>query len=1453
MAKKVKRPGKTPLVFAPTAKGKKAEAGWKQSHEVAGPKRSQSSVPSIRKKATPKEHRVVSASPQDRREAGADSPLLVPSLPKAIERKQRSLKQETQRKIKRLRALDTLKDKALTTLRETKLPPEPHTIYQQARYGGIAPPKSELAKFPKVYERAKLAELSGKENLKEPEDLTTAITTVAPGGFAAGQIVKGVAKYGVKEIGEQALTQLAGKAESAAIKVAAKKEIPKATSRVVRNVGRRVTRKPTIKKPPKVEPQFSAQVPGTAALKATAGQTLPVVRGHEQAIVDNPKKTAETTLRALPGLITVPVGIAAHAGTSAGRAGSEALHEAGVPGFRGYSSKEILAPLKYEGKAQLDFAKEVAKVVTSNDPGYVQKEVEDNLGLLLPIAGGLAGKAVADRFAAQRITTRVRKLAEKARRNPHGDIHGVPRVFEKSGQRKAEAREASIARLRIKREFADRSRKVTREGVRAEGKTVLRQLPKTKRFARQKELAVHTGDAVPFLVRNAIDISKPKAAMAEIKRIRAQLGKADRPLPEGELHTREVLDHLIADPTRLEDRHLQAAVDAARGQERYARETPGLSPDHSEAARYSSVAVQNKIAHASERFPARIKPFMRAGEKVGQDARKAVLKEAHSDARSAKGFLRKAATLEKRSAVMRRELAIRERMNQGQLGLGALPKAHDALRARIDRLDLQAAHLKERARHAEEIATHKREVARDMRNDPGTWKELEGAMVSDVKGHIDKTEGLTEPEYAYTGFTHGLPTQSTGSYARIPGKSKRKTGRAEAMGAVREGLGPYVAESIGKPIARRHIFAALRGFLDRNQVRAGGKTVFSGDEARELFENPDSGITPKSHVAVPTQLTNRAFDFVKKDSTDLHPGDDWVAQMRALVQEHEQSLAGLDKGTKYHLVRRPASEEFFAQMTSARMSKVASQINRGTSYLILATSPAWAVMQVAAEFAQAAAAEPRILNPKNVQRYVQAYHDMAPHKRQELEAWTGVTTRNIEHANDVKLGLDVASDMAGADTAFGVFNRTPGGRLIRSIPQSIRNIDQWKGGRIRVLTAVAKIDRDMNGKLNGFLHGIGNLYREQMRISKQLKGQPLSKQLDYWADHPKAVERYGTYLDDMLGNWTALTQNERVASQLVIFYPFLRMSLRWTFKAFPEHHPLRAAAGYWLGQQNANELKKLLHGDPSFFTQWGNVPLHLGPGETQQLDLSRIAPGSNAVVEALGGSNAPEGPWGAKALRIAQPGLSALVAGGLGVNPLTGKQEPHSAAQGVNAVASLSPISREAEKVIVPSGRKRAEGSIELFGSTERQNSLDRLFAKLRGSETTQAVRGLLMPAVPKNVEHEADIAKLGRILGKLSKNSSTKRKERAADLASGSTPKAKAEAEVAGMKVAYDKANGELDGLFKKYKVPYKAEEKRFFGRYGDIYYGQPESESSSGSWRSSGSTSEGWRDSGTSSGGWR
>jgi hypothetical protein len=609
-------------------------------------------------------------------------------------------------------------------------------------------------------------------------------------------------------------------------------------------------------------------------------------------------------------------------------------------------------------------------------------------------------------------------------------------------------------------------------------------------------------------------------------------------------------------------------------------------------------------------------------------------------------------------------------------------------------------------------------------------------------------------------------------------------------------------EGFARPIARVESYKAMRRMLEDNEYREGRKSEFSEHEANELF---DSGtLNRNQYVAIPRQAYKRSYT-----------PEEWAAQMKLALDQD----TGKVKGDNLKLVRRHAADQFFRQMGAEHVFKNLSKFNRATAYLILGTSPAWAAMQVLAEYSQAAIAQPKLLNPAFIKKANAAYKEMSPKERQEFESWVGVTTRVLESPNDLKLGLKTG-DMEAAAGTYGRMNTTPYGKFLKAIPNSIRNIDQWKGGRIRALTTIAKVDKDLNSKTNRFLRGVGGLYREGERVSKELQGKPLKEQLEFVAKHPEWAKKYQGYLDDVMGNWSALTSNERMASQVLIFYPFLRMSLRWTLRTFPKRHPIKAAMLAYLGQQNANEVAKLLHGDPSYFTQWAQVPLHLGDGETQLIDLSRIAPGSNAIVEALGETKSPF----TAALRTLQPGWASLITAATGVNPLTGKQEDNYVANAFASLMSLSPVSRVADKALVSGGEQRAEGSLPIVGSTERQNSLDKLFAKLKetGSVADYA-RTLAAPVIPKNVEHEADIALLGRTLDTL-----TAMKERRESLAqeagAGQIPEAKAEKEAIKASRASDKAQATLDRLFRKYKIPYKKEEERFSKAYGNVYYAEPE-----------------------------
>lgn len=1407
----------------------------RRGKEVAGPYRSQSSKPSIRKKATPREHRRLprrQPSPeQAKRNREAAAALVVKPLSqgptRAEQRRQARLQAALQKALAPLHPtskgggpkVPTLTAAGPTTGKSWS-PGDPLAIAVER---DVIKPLQDEGKLPKhpttgqqIYQ--KIAEwgptviTAGPELKAASSGLKAALAGAESEGVTVGskRVLSRVLKPSSVSTAEGRAAVAARAEQRAALKSASgvKGALRRGASRATA-AGARADAKAAraaLGKQTRREAAAAAGAPLKVA-KVGASQTLPVVRGHEQALIEHPKTTARTTARAIPGLVTAPVGLAAHVGITGGRAVSAGLHEAGVPGFRPYSGKEIAGPVVGEFNAQLAFAKQVAATVTASDSKQVQKTVESELGFMLPIMLGLGAGAVTKKITRGRVTEAVRRIAEDVR-SRSGRGHGVhqgatPRVFEKSGQRKAEAVRTANARGRIRREVADRTRRVRAEAGKVKGEEVVRRgvLTKGKVIKRKGDLKIRGGDVVGFAVRHALPLDKPAEALAEVKRIGAHL----KDLPEGvrlpadSLSTRDVIAFIERNPKVLADKHLRREVDAYKKQAQYARETPGLSPEDSARARYTSTAVTRDIPLTQERFPQSIRGDVRAKPTRGRNAKDVLRREARSDRTRAKRLAKKAATREARARAIRRELGVRHRAEPTRV------KTNSRVAAQADRLTSQAETYRRGAKAAAEMAKRKHKAATQI--DPSVGAEF----VDEMRGILER-EGKPQPEYVHTGRAREAPTYgATGAkLTQFPGKSKFRKGGAEEYGLVQEGLAPTLRESVARPVSRRESYKAMRGFLDANEFRVGKKAEWTSDEARQLFEN---GVVDRNrYVLIPRQLYKRAYK-----------PDEWAGQLKAAMDA--DPTEALKSGRRFKLVRRTAAKEFFDQMGTEHVSTKLAALNRATSYLILGTSPAWAAAQVVAEVAQAAAAQPKILNPLFVRKAIKAYNAMAPEKRQAFDSWVGVTSRALDKPEDLSLGLKAGDAAAGAD-AFAVFNRTPLGRFIKSIPQSIRDLDQWKGGRIRVLTTSAKID----GELNGFLSGIRGLYGEIGKHAAAVRGKGLKAQMEYIAEHPELSKRYQSYLDDVMGNWSALTHNERIASQLVIFYPFIRMSLRWTFYSFPKRHPIKAATMAYLAQSNATQLKQLYGHDPSFFTGWAQVPLHLtAHGKPHGvIPLERIAPGSNALIETLGEDT--EKPIGAAALRVMQPGLVALETAITGVDPLSGEQKGKALPNALHQIATLSPLVRVADELSLGTGQKRKEGALPVVGSTERQESLDKLFAKLNQYGTPQrTARTLGVPFLPKNAGYEKDLIRLRNILNALSENSSTAVKELATEVAKrgiGKPPRVRERMRVQGLKrkAKMEKISGlaqnELNGLFDKYKIPYKKEGDEFGNLYGEVYY---------------------------------
>lgn len=1500
-------------------KKKRGRGRKKPAVPPMGPYRAESGNKKIRSKATSTEKKTLAKSPtrtgrrvrrleqKDRREA-------------ATQRKEsRQAKHDAAKAAKAVRLAKA--SKPIQTLdraeRKYKAKPDPklresikrlrHALASEALFkahqpspegSGNYPDRALKDVAPRAFGKATRAQrrAGSSGGLGEPEDLTTAITLAAPGGGLVGALGKRAAEVGgkavVKEVGEAAAAKIestGGKAVARALNAgsgvraggrlagraamrAAGRDTTRSAERAAESAASRAVRRAGAKSAAERSRAASAAVPGIKAGKIGA-LGLPVVRGHVQAVVENPKKTAKTTARAIPGLVTYPVGVAIKGATTAGRAASEVAHEAGVPGAAGYSGKEILAPVAHIPAEQLDFAKQVAKVATSSDASEVQKEVEDNLGLTLPIMLGLGSKAAGDKIAKGRIVEAVRKIAEHSRER-HGKQHGyregkAPRVLERTGQRKEAAKIAARGRTRIRAELSDRQRGMLEAARGATHSEVVRKGVLRGKRGKKLDLQIHDADVASFLQRHPMKLDDPVAMLAEVKRIEAKLKpipKGHEPAP-GQLVTRDVIDYIKRRPDVLANPAVIRVVREYRKQGAHARETPGLAPEHSERARFLSAASTRDIPFPEERFPEAIRALTRAEPRRGHLAKDVLRKESRRDRSRARASKRKAAALEKKAAIMRRELETRQKLNKTHLeqrlapwqvkelkavkemerrglvprgqapvgghlqvvtGEGRLPRTptpalHDKIMERIDKLDRHAAELREKAILDEKMAAAKHKAARQV--DP----TLTGEFTADVKRQL-KAEGITElPEYQHAGpgRQHGAPVYgSSGSkLTQFPGKSKMRKGTAEDFGIVEEGLRPMIRESIARPVSRRESYKAARDVLARNRFEPGGKVEWSAREADELFRGADPVLSPEQWMKVPRQFYKRINDVLdgKGKGKGISAQDfEMVGQLEALRDGKGP------QGSHYQIVRKAAMDELVSQLANTLVAPKLAKANRATSFLILGTSPAWAAMQVIAEYGQGAVAQPKLLNPAFVKKAIRVYKEMAPEKRQAFDSWVGVVTRTIDKADDLKLDLK-AGDMDSAAKAYSTLEQTPYGRFLRGIPTSIQRLDAWKGGRIRALTALAKIDSDLNGRTNAFIRGIGGMHREMGKALEEMKGKDLRHQAEWVAEHPKWSRRYQGYLDDVMGNWSALTKNERVAAQAMIFYPFLRMSLRWTFYAFPKRHPIKAAMLYGLGQQNAQEVKRLLGGDPSYFGQWAMVPIDLG-GEKKLIDLSRIAPGSNALVEALGGST--EGPKGIAAAKIAQPALAALGTAIYGVSPLSGKQEPGSGWNALGQLLSLSPLSRVAGEAAIPAGRKKGEGvgNLPIVGSfsTERQEALDKLSAKLNEYGTPQRLaRQLVAPPLPKDAGKEHDKGRLTRILKQLDENSTDNQDELAAKVAFGHRPNVGmrgvrgALKRKAKMEALYEEAEGALNAMFDKYGIDYKREQEVGLSRYGAIKYG--------------------------------
>lgn len=1151
----------------------------------------------------------------------------VPKVKPTKEEKANLLKSEVRGELKGLR------ERTGSKFKLPKLPSSPPRLRQALSSVQRARVKAER-------QINKQAELGNIEHPDKPRNATSTIGDLIPdtpieiASLPVGGLLGKFAFRGVKTTARVASEAGAEAGGGAAGKVAGAKAVTGLAKET--KVGKGLSKARKVSR----SPGGRAVKLGAVGAAVGSGYGIPFVKGQVKGAVEHPGETAKTTAR---GLASIPAaGIGA---TAAGLASIHRLQEA--PSLQGKKSTVgyALSPATEFIKQNWKQAKREVSVLGSKDPEKIAEATRKDYGVLPLIGAG----------ALLRGTTMpaVRHVAARARgiEVPKGEP--APNLFPR-------VEEGTRHRMKVQ---ASRSQSATAWATEKRSGAAMKEMrrlnthfdpTRAKTKAGRKAHAVRTSTTRSEIGRKLDDLSKRTStpvspaslanmaaenplfnyasrhearAEAEAGLARSREGTPEHSYYQAVLEVPELFDEpqfqravskirdALGPATRQEDvRYFPVYEEHAKRIET----TPPPRPSDAvpfEARDYTDASTREGAVGKGTGVSYRASEIRRERDELKAELRKDKPDQA------------KVENLKERIAVKREAMGpVKLTKEERDRVLAELPEEADATEKRA----------------ALQVAQQTKRQARDDAQLPALHQEFKQGA-EDILAQHGK-EGQTPVYFPHTDEERlNVPPPSPGFERAGTTADKERIlgpGSVQSRGGVDYGAHRFAqaVSSHARDEAQRRFGGWLRDTITKaHDLGRGLQRTFNKHQLARLRRdgkyNPDT--TYRVHAAFfdnPDRVPSAEIESLSSEA-----GGATQDKLNAQAQKIEQEGGG----DTYYLVDRKDMDHYLAtQKVMGNFEKKLSKLGTFESRAVLATSFAWMTAQVVAEGGL-------LLATQSPYRLARSLSDT-------------IRLRGTEHAkhlafiSDAALGTDpihgrmsAKSYQEAAAKGFDEAHKLPIDNYMRKLAtfRYPGEWDRWKGGFLRDWYTVSEMDRQFNSRTRDFARGIGESWTEIDNIAHDLRGKTPEEQLAF-LESPKgtkATEAFQTSLDRALGNWTAMGPAERMASHVVFFYPFLRFSVDWALRTYPADHPVRYTLATNMGQWNAEQLEHFLTKKPSFFTDWLQSPIY-GAGEghpTGFVSFSRVAPGSNALVEALGSSRS----LGGVATSITRPTAAATLRG----------------------------------------------------------------------------------------------------------------------------------------------------------------------------------------------------------------